>query len=50
MLDHFGEVDAHAALFGFQVRFGSKADVRGQIRDVGFTPESGHLSARAAGR
>jgi hypothetical protein len=30
------------------VRFGSKADILGALRDVRFTPESGHRDSESA--
>ncbi len=40
----FLEPAAHSRVSIGDVRFGSKADIWTRLRDVRFTPESGHLS------
>ena len=38
----FAECCASQQILGLDVRFGSKADIKARLRDVRFTPKSGH--------
>ena len=44
----FLEPAAHSRVSIGDVRFGSKADIREHVRNVRFTPESGHRAERLA--